>query len=199
MPHVYNPPLPPVPDDVSEEGLIRFMLDHTADEVVAFFGGLLADDELDGDWIIVDDLLDGIEQFPINHPDKAMEIVELMLVHENPTVRAQINRMFRSLLGRGIDRIEEIAWDELLFDLDDFVFRVTYSELKTIVSDELKPRTFLWTTDCYDWVYSLGNRTAERLSHYMKLAHHKARFTAVEAQRDAKPKEAIGTAPTALF
>ncbi|MFT4259491.1 hypothetical protein [Microbacterium sp.] len=126
MPHVYNPPLPSVPRSGSHVQRFTFIVTHSPEEFVA----LLSELEQGPARKYIPDLLETLREIAFfGYQDHSMAILELMLKHENNHVRAHVADFIEVVAGAGIERFEQIIWEELLFDSDDLVFRTTYESL----------------------------------------------------------------------
>lgn len=176
MPVPNDRPLPPTPRDDQEYA--DFIREHSAEEIADLVIGLHlcrieSEESLDLLEILKNDICP-------DNPEYGMAVVEVLTAHDDPSVRKLVMWMYEGLLGRGIRRIEEIVWDELLSNPDKDTFTFAYELLLDLVdgghSEALVGRS-------YDEVYG----RQEHLQHLLKLSRARPRHDALIGKHNPSP------------
>lgn len=181
MTRPWDPPLPAVPPSHYPDDVAQFLLTQTPEEVLALLEGMAAADEMTGVWMgDFDPLTQAIQQNAREHIDHVVALFILMAKSARCDIRGLAPQLFSAVLCRGFDEVEELAWDDLLQDPNDRVFRSTYASLLEMVADDSDSQSqfFTWTDETYDQIMS-RDRWPERLMHYLKLGRTKPRYEAI--------------------
>lgn len=182
----WDPPLPPIPSGPSEEEMAAFVADSRAQDVVDLLAGL---SKSGGDLGNEDmSILRGASQVATENPDHVVCLLELLAAHADPDIRYYAPSILPSLLGRGIERVEQIAWDELLRDPDDRVFYCTYQWLDELVRCDSPGVILTWAGVSYDQIYVV-HRWREHVTALLKLGRVSSRAEGIRADWDAESSQ----------
>lgn len=172
MPHDHDAPLPPLPAEGEElQGFVRrYPPEELARLAIEIHDGP-HDNEMDD---LTGELTQAImNEFARHSPEVVLVYAECLLAAQTPSLHSEVAMMAAEVLGRGIQRFEEIIWDELLrtSDLNSLGYLIERLDLIMCGEDLLFDST-VPPFGQYEFVYSPQARMAHRVK--LNRARHRA-------------------------